>query len=312
MNLKRSLILPVLLLSLFPISALAQSDTSSIFKISIITAFLGGLVSFLSPCTGAVLPAFFAYTFKEKKNLIKMTFVFSLGLALMLLPLGLGATAIGSFFTLHRFQITLVGGIILILFGLIELIGINIPLPDLTKLTPKVSNNSARVFLFGLAFGTGTIPCAGPILGAILTLAATSATLANGIILMLTYTLGIVAPLFIIAYFFDKYKLGESKLLTGGEIKFKLVGIEYKLHWTKLISGIIFIGLGVLFVFFGGTSVLTNSNPFGGLDFFFDIQENIFNLNNSIPRYAGYLVITAIVLFLMYKFRDKIIKLIKK
>lgn len=292
-----------------PITVYAQDDVSSIFRISIIVAFLGGLVSFLSPCTAAVLPAFFAYTFKEKKNLVKMTLLFSLGLALMLIPLGLGATAIGKFFTLYRFQIITIGGIVLILFGLFELLGKNIPVPNLTNFAQKTSNNPSRVFIFGIAFGTGTIPCAGPILGAILTLAATSTTLVNGFILMLVYILGIVAPLFLIAYFFDKFNLGNSKLLTGGELKFKLAGIEYQTHWTKLLSAVIFIGLGMLFIIYRGTSIISNANPFGLRDFFFDLQDKIFNLSRTIPSYTGYLVILVAILSILYIYRNKLSKI---
>lgn len=311
MSLRRKLSFFTISLFLFPIIAAAQNDTVSIFRISVIVAFLGGSVSFLSPCTGAILPAFFAYSFKEKKNLLKMTLLFSLGLSLMLIPLGLGATSLGKLFTSYRFQITAIAGLILILFGLFELLGKNIPVPNLINRTSKSSSNPFRVFIFGLAFGTGTIPCAGPILGAILTLAAVSATFLNGLILMIVYTLGIVTPLFVISYFFDKYNLGNSKFFTSGEIKLKLAGLEYKTHWTKLASGVIFIGLGILFIFYGGTSIISNSNPFGILNFFFDLQDNLFGLDEFIPSYTIYLLIAIVLLALLYIYRNKIAKVVK-
>src|SRR3989338_3705249 len=89
-------------------------------NLSFFVAFVGGMISVLLPCTLAILPAFFAYTFKERKEITKMTLVFFAGFSMIFIILGIFAAAIGE--TLTSIQIAntkmlvIAAGLLLILF----------------------------------------------------------------------------------------------------------------------------------------------------------------------------------------------------
>ena len=88
-------------------------------------AFLGGAAAILSPCAALLLPAFFAYAFGEDRSrLVGRTVLFWVGTLLTLVPLGLGAGALGSALAAHRGTLTLVGGVLLIVFGALQALGV--------------------------------------------------------------------------------------------------------------------------------------------------------------------------------------------
>lgn len=291
---------------IFASLALALSTTQSIISISILVAFLGGVLSLVSPCTVVVLPAFFAYSFKEKKNLTKMTFIFFIGLTLTLIPIGLAASSIGQFFTVYRGQLITISGVILIIFGFLALLGRGFSLTArLIKQNPMTDSKPQNVFLFGLLFGTGFVPCAGPILGAILTLAAASETIFEGLFLMVAYSLGIMLPLFILAFYFDKAKFYQSKLASKS-FKLRIGKKKYEFQWVHLISGIIFILLGSIFITYRGTNIFTEIFArYGLLQFFLDLQDQVFALSPFLNNYisVALLIPTGIIILYLYRLR---------
>ena len=96
-------------------------------NLSFFVAFIGGMISVLLPCTLAILPAFFAYTFKERTEITKMTLVFFAGFSSIFILLGIFASAIGQ--TLTSIQVAdtklliLVAGVFLIIFGIMTILG---------------------------------------------------------------------------------------------------------------------------------------------------------------------------------------------
>ncbi len=88
-----------------------------------LVAFLGGVLSLLSPCSALLLPAFFAYAFGGGGELVKKTAIFYVGLSATLVPLGMGIAAVSSLFYGHRSVLILVSGAILILLGLLQAFG---------------------------------------------------------------------------------------------------------------------------------------------------------------------------------------------
>src|SRR5690625_4708645 len=95
-----------------------------LFEITLAGAFLGGTLALLSPCSALLVPAFFAYAFKSKKQLAAHTGVFLLGLCTLFIPLGMGASFAGSLVLDYRTQSIWIVGLLLIIFGLMELLGI--------------------------------------------------------------------------------------------------------------------------------------------------------------------------------------------
>src|SRR3989338_6995479 len=103
-----------------------QQAVSYLQNLSFFVAFIGGMISVLLPCTLAILPAFFAYTFKERREITKMTFVFFIGFSLTFVVLGIIAAAVGD--TLSSLQFTktntliFIAGILLIVFGIMTIL----------------------------------------------------------------------------------------------------------------------------------------------------------------------------------------------
>src|SRR5215210_7445269 len=90
---------------------------------SYLAAFLGGILSLLSPCSALLLPAFFAYAFQSRRKLLAKTAVFYVGLATTLVPLGMGISAVSRLFYGQRGTLITVSGIVIISFGLLQLLG---------------------------------------------------------------------------------------------------------------------------------------------------------------------------------------------
>ncbi len=275
---------------IFMLSALAGAafaQDTPIIQVSYLVAFIGGIVSLLSPCSAAVLPAFFAYSFKEKTQLVKKSFIFFIGLSIPLVLLGLSASVAGRFLNVYRTQFVIGAGILMIIFGLMALLGKGFSLPGTKRLARK-GGSKKGVFAFGALFGVGFVPCAGPILGAILTLAATSGSTLAGAVLLEVYALGIMVPVFLLAYFFDKKHIASiSKTV-------KIAGKD--IYWTNLISGALFIFLGVMFIFFGGSSFLNAAFQNAGLiEPFIGLNEGAQAVFTGVPDYAFFAIIAIII-----------------
>ena len=134
-------------------------------------AFAAGVLSFLSPCTLPILPAYFAFTFQARKqNLVWMTVAFFLGLATTLTILGASATALSLLLLRNLHQITILGGLIISAFGVMSFLGKGFAGPQFQD---RPASTALGSYLYGATFALGWTACVGPILGAILTLLAT-------------------------------------------------------------------------------------------------------------------------------------------
>ncbi len=301
---KKILTIGAILISLiFILNFTLAQATDTFLQISLLVAFLGGIIAILSPCSLAIIPAFFAYALESKKELVKMTFLFFLGLSLVLVPLGFAASAVGQFLTLYRVQIAFFAGIIMILFGVAALFDMGIPFfGSLFTKTPKTKNRYFNNFLFGALFGVGFSPCSGPILGGILTLAATTGTALAGGFMLLIYVFGMVVPLFLLSYFFEKIQFHKSRWVHAG-FDLNVFGYKHRFHWTKVVSGLLFIAFGLAFIKFGGTSFLINIGArLNLLDPFFNAQDLVLKYFSEIPNQITILVLLAIVGFIGYRF----------
>lgn len=220
---------------------------------SYLAAFLGGVFSLLSPCSALLLPAFFAYAFDSKRELVGKTVVFYLGLCVTLVPLGMGISAVSRLFYGQRSALILAAGVLLILLGAWQLLGRGFALGPFERLRGRVRGDSAgATFALGAVYGFAGF-CSGPILGAVLTVAAASGETLRGAALLATYALGMAAPLFGLAVLWDRLDLGRRRWLRGRE----LVLGRIRVHTTSLVSGAMFVLLGVVFIAYEGTTALT-------------------------------------------------------
>lgn len=215
-------------------------------------ALLGGLFSLVSPCSALLLPSFFAYAFDSVGRLTARTAVFYVGLAVVLIPLGAGVGAIGSLLTQYRGAITTVGGLLLIGFGLLAVLGRGFSLlPSGAPARAAGGGGYLSVLALGAVYGLAGF-CSGPLLGAVLTFAISGGSSFYGGLLMAVYGLGMAAPLFVLALLWSRFELGKKRWLRGREIS---IG-PLSTHTTSLVSGAVFIGVGLLFLFTEGTANL--------------------------------------------------------
>ncbi|MGV0838367.1 cytochrome c biogenesis CcdA family protein [Mycolicibacterium thermoresistibile] len=220
--------------------------------IGFLGAFLGGLASLLSPCSALLLPSFFAYAFDRVHLLMRRTFVFWIGLCLVLMPMGAGLGVLGSAVTRYRTEVTLVGGLVLMGFGVMALLGKGFELPGIQKLTARINISSTlSVLALGAVYALAGF-CAGPLLGAVLTMSAMGADPLYGAVLMAVYALGMAAPLFLLAWLWDRFGLAERRALRGRPVRLGPVHT----HTTSLLAGFVLITIGAVFIFTDGTANL--------------------------------------------------------
>lgn len=217
-------------------------------EIGLLSALIGGFLALLSPCGALLLPAFFASTVGNGARLVLHSGVFYLGLVLTLVPLGLGLGALGSLVTAHREALVLGTAVLLVLLGLVQMAGLGF---DLSRLIPGASalqqqasarSGLTRSLLLGAASGVAGV-CAGPILGAILTLAVASGDSVSAGLLLAVYGLGMVLPLVLLAAVWHRLGDRAMRLLRGRG--FTVLGRE--LHTTSVVTGALIAAVGVLF-----------------------------------------------------------------
>ena len=217
---------------------------------TILIAFSAGLASFIAPCILPMIPAFLAYIsgttlteisndqktgFKINKiNIIINTIFFVLGFSIVFSTLGVLINSVLSD-NINQFSNSLNGiaGIIIIIFGIFLILSTKInSLNKEKKFQIKNFKSSYPMsFVFGLAFAIGWTPCVGPILGTILTLAATTPSIS--FTLLLAYSTGLGIPFILIGVFFSK----STKIISS---------MTKHLKYYNIVLGGFIILLGIL------------------------------------------------------------------
>lgn len=231
-------------------------------NINLLFAFGAGFLSFISPCTLPLYPAFLSYitgmSYDEIKNekamlqkrAILHTLFFLLGFSIIFVVLGFGAQlfSIKDFFINYQGLIRQIGAILIVIFGLMIVGWLNI---DFLMKDHKIQfKNRPSGYLgsslIGLAFAAGWTPCTGPILAAIITLALSNPNSAMGY--MIAYVLGFSIPFFLLSFFISR--IGWLR--------------KYS-HLIVKIGGYLMIAMGILLFFDGITYIIRILSPiFGG------------------------------------------------
>lgn len=265
---------------------------------SFLAAFFGGVLSLLSPCSALLLPAFFAYAF-QGGELVKRTGLFYLGLAATLVPLGMGISAVSTLFYGYRDVLIPAAGAMIIAFGVLQILGRGFTVGPLARMQSKIQGDTAgATFALGAVYGFAGF-CSGPILGAVLTIAAASGQVFQGAGLLATYAAGMAAPLFFMALLWDRYDLGRRRWLRGREVALGPV----RAHTTSLVSGLMFILLGTVFIVYQGTTAFEGFyDTNGATDLAFAAQQWATNLAESGPTSLIVLVLALLLAsFLLYR-----------
>ena len=120
--------------------------------VELLVAFVGGVLSLLSPCSALLLPAFFAYAFPSPARLALRTAIFYAGMLTLLLPLGVGAGALGSVLMAQRGALMLLAGLVLVVIGVVQFFrgGFELPSPSGGTTTPMTPERAASTYALGL------------------------------------------------------------------------------------------------------------------------------------------------------------------
>lgn len=216
--------------------------------IGVIAALLAGAISFVSPCVLPLVPGYISYiagrsvggeTRPGRGQVIWLSLCFVLGFSTIFMALGASATAIGQSLLRWRYELNLVGGGVVILFGMFMLGAARIQAMerDFRFHLDLPGGQPIASYVLGLAFGFGWTPCIGPILGAILTASAASATIGQGVTLLAVYSAGLGAPFLIVAAFTDRF---TSLLRGAGRLGRRLhqgAGVVMILMGLAMITG---------------------------------------------------------------------------
>lgn len=256
--------------------------------VNLVAALVAGVLALLSPCSALLLPSFFAYAFASRTALVARTAVFYLGLLLTLVPLGTGAAAASSLFYGHRQLLIAIAGWTIIGLGVLQLLGRGFAIPGSARLQEWSQRRGGgagswlSTLVLGAVYGLAGF-CSGPVLGAILTLAATQSTPVLGGLLLAVYALGMALPLLLLALLWDRFALGSRRWLRGREVT---VG-PLRLHTTSLVSGVLFVAVGALFLRFDGTAGVTGWFGVGDTtDLESSAQDAVVRATDGIPLWA--------------------------
>lgn len=221
------------------------------FDIGFAGALIGGVLSLLSPCSVMLLPAFFATAFADPKTLLARAGIFTLGLLTSLVPLGLFAGAVGGLLLQHRSTLIIGAAVVLIVLGLIQLLGIPIPGISRRGSNDGDATTGTAMFLLGAVYAVAGV-CAGPILGSVLTVAATGGSALYGGMLLGVYALGMAIPLAVLSLLWRPLGPKLRNWLRPRELK---IG-RWRNDWASIISGLIALAFGVLLWVSNGTANL--------------------------------------------------------
>ena len=212
--------------------------------IELLIALGAGLISFLSPCVLPLIPGYISYISgsslneliaKKNINLIPLI-LFTAGFSIVFILLGAASTFVGQALLQNSFELRIAAGLVIILLSL-HIIGlINIKFLNFEKrIDARINSNFYSPILIGMAFAFGWTPCIGPILGSILILASTEESLFRGILLLLSYSIGLAIPFILSGYLIQKFLIFSKNFKKNINKVSKIGGI------ILLITGILII-----------------------------------------------------------------------
>ncbi|MGH8621887.1 MAG: cytochrome c biogenesis CcdA family protein [Burkholderiales bacterium] len=219
--------------------------------VGLTAAFAAGLVSFLSPCVLPLVPAYVSYVAGQplrvegsridgggRVGAAMLSAFFVLGFSTVFIALGASATALGRLLLQYRYEANVIGGAIVIVFGLL-MIGMTRGMPWLQRdfrFHPHLAGGRPLpAFILGLAFGFGWTPCIGPVLGAILTVSAVQTTVSGGVALLSFYAAGLGVP-FLLAALFTRELAGRLK------------GLRRFGTALQIAAGLILVAMGIAMI----------------------------------------------------------------
>lgn len=252
-------------------------------------ALIGGMLGVFSPCNALLLPAFFANIATSRARLLILGSVFLAGLLATLVPLGLGLGWLGGAFTIDRGVLLGGAGWVLVALGLFTAFGGGIDFSRLVPGRPRpVAGSLAGTFALGAVSGVAGF-CTGPVLGAILTLALSSASPARGGTLFGLYGVGMVLPIMFIALLVRKLGHRSVSWMRGRRFR---VG-RLRLHTTSLAMGAVTVLVGWILIFTNGMAAVPELLPSTLIAAFENLGRQV---DAAVPSWAWTALVGALLL----------------
>lgn len=229
----------------------------SIADISLFTALFAGALSFLSPCVLPLVPPYLCYMagisveqFRDKrfeakpqvrKAVLLAALFFTLGFATVFVALGAGASTIGMVLRQNLDILAKIGGLIIILMGLnfLGVFRIGVFSREARFQSGGKPATLSGAYVMGLAFAFGWTPCIGPVLGAILGVAASRNTVGEGAMLLAVYSAGLAIPFWIAAAFSGSFMRFLARFRRHLGLVEKVMGVLLILTGIAFMSGFI-------------------------------------------------------------------------
>ncbi len=222
-------------------------------NVSLLAAFAAGVLSFISPCVLPLIPGYLSFisgvTLEEmrgataeikpaegaRKRTIIASLAFILGFSLVFVTLGASASALGQFVMQRLTLLGKIAGVVIIIFGLhtMGILKIGWLYSEKRMQTERKPAGPIGAMLVGIAFAFGWTPCIGPILAAILAIAATQESIGQGVRLLAVYSLGLGIPFFLTSIAINQFFAAFAR-------------IRRHYHAIELASGALMVVIGVL------------------------------------------------------------------
>ena len=218
-------------------------EITSLSLTAIGLAFAAGLLSFVSPCVLPLLPVYLSFISgvgvedlgrEHRRRLLLTSLLFVAGFTVIFVLMGAGAGGVGRLLIEYRDVLMIAAGAFIAFSGLVVAGFIRLPEPVL-KVAPKRAG-AGGAFLTGAALAIGWTPCVGYVLGAILSMAATSQSALSGSLLLLVYSMGLGVPFVLAALAFDW-------------VSARLGWVKRHYRGIQVTAGVVLVVLGVLMMF---------------------------------------------------------------
>lgn len=217
--------------------------------VSYLAAFVGGFLSFVSPCVLPLIPGYLSFvsgvsmdefrggtaSAASRRRLVAASLAFVAGFSLVFISLGASASAIGTFLMSRLPLLGKVAGVLIIIFGLHTMGVFRLRLLDTEKRvqTERKPTSLLGALLVGVAFAFGWTPCIGPILGTILVMAGRKETISEGVLLLTVYSAGLGIPFLLTSIAVNRFFSASAR-------------IRKHYHAIEVASGALLIVIGVL------------------------------------------------------------------
>ncbi len=228
---------------------------------SVLAAFFAGTIALFAPCCIVFLaPSYLAAAVKNNKwRLLPLTLVFASGLALVLVPITLGASLIAGAIAKYHGPLYWAGGLLMISLGVLALTGTMWSMPSVLRAPDTTRADSATFFSLGVFSGIASSCCA-PVLVGVMTLSALSGNPFGGFLLGLAFVFGMVIPLLIMALVWDAAHLDRRRWGRAKPVTLRLAGHTLRTNTVNIAVATAFLAMGIGIIALAGSTTMTG-NP---------------------------------------------------